>query len=147
MQDFWVNQHAESSHRTRPLPKAISTIAKGVSWEIDPTSPFSPNTSTRELDMELTPKELHQLRERWRVISPLKQYMPFDKDFHWLHILFLEERKGLGFKPNRVQVGTPAVPSLPMSLKSGGANQLNWSARCDETICRNPVPRFPSCQI
>jgi hypothetical protein len=55
--------------------------------------------------------------------------------------------KGLGFKPSRVQVGTPTVPSLPMSLKNGGANQLIWSARCDETICRNPVPSFPGYQI
>ncbi len=114
---------------------------------INPSSPFSPNTSTRELDMKLTPQELHQLHERWRVTSPLKQYMQFGKDFHWLHILFLQECKGLGFKPSRVQVGTPAVPSLPMSLKNGGANQLIWSARCDETICRNPVPSFPGYQI
>jgi hypothetical protein len=60
MQDFWVNQHAESSHRTRPLPKVISTISKGVSWEINPSSPFSPTTSTREVRYET---------KTWRIAS------------------------------------------------------------------------------
>jgi hypothetical protein len=43
---------------------------------------LSPNTSTRKLNTELLPKELHQLRERWRVSSPHKLCMWFDKDLH-----------------------------------------------------------------
>jgi hypothetical protein len=70
----------EPSHRIRRLPRGTFGIIKGVQQEIN--NPLSPNTSTRELNMELLPKELHQLRERWRVSSPLKQYMWFDKDLH-----------------------------------------------------------------
>jgi hypothetical protein len=80
MQDFWVNQHVESSHRIRPLPTRTFGTNKGVQQEINPSNPLSPNTSTGEFNTELLPEELHQLRERWRVSSPLKQYMRFDKD-------------------------------------------------------------------
>lgn len=63
MRDFWANQHVESSHRIKPLPRGTFGINKGVQREINPSTLFSPNTSTRELNMELLPKELHQLRE------------------------------------------------------------------------------------
>jgi hypothetical protein len=82
MQEFWVNQHAESSHRIRPLPTGTFGTNKGVQQEINPSNPLTPNTSTWELNMELLLEELHQLRERCRVSSPLKQYMRFDKDLH-----------------------------------------------------------------
>jgi hypothetical protein len=65
--------------------------------EYNPSTLLSPNTSTRELNMELLPKELHQLRERWRVSSPLKPYMCFDKDIHRQYIYLLEECKALHF--------------------------------------------------
>jgi hypothetical protein len=97
MRDFWANQHVESSHRIKPLPRETFGINKGVQREINPSTLFSPNTSTRELNMELLPKELHQLRERWRVSSPLKPYMCFDKDIHRQYIYLLEECKALHF--------------------------------------------------
>jgi len=75
MCDFWVNQHAQSTHMIIFLPYGNLHPTRGGKGE--DTSQLHPQSQNRIHDpnLEATPKELCQLYNKWRISSPLRQYV------------------------------------------------------------------------